>query len=69
MGFKMKGFNAGKGTGTSKGFSYVGTHTTNPDGSVTWTPSQEWKNEQNRKNTIDETNNLMYKKETLLLLE
>lgn len=53
MGFKMKGFNAGKGTGTSKGFSYVGTHTTNPDGSVTWTPSQEWKDEQNRKNTIE----------------
>ena len=38
MGFKMKGFNAGKGTGSS--FTY-GTHVTQPDGSVIWTPPKE----------------------------
>jgi len=52
MGFKMTGMNFGKGTGSSKGFPEVGIHTTNPDGTVTWEPSQKWKDEQNRKNTI-----------------
>ena len=53
MAFKMKGINFGKGTGSAKGFPEVGTHTTRPDGSVVWEPSQEWKEEQNRKNTIE----------------
>ena len=52
MAFKMNGMNFGKGTGSAKGFPEVGTHTTRPDGSVVWEPSQEWKDEQNRKNTI-----------------
>lgn len=41
MGFKMKGFNAGKGTGTSKGFPYVGEYIPQSDGSVVWQPSKE----------------------------
>ena len=41
MGFKMKGFNAGKGTGTSKGFPYVGEYIPQSDGSVVWRPSKE----------------------------
>ena len=41
MGFKMKGFNAGKGTGASKGFPYVGEYVPQSDGSVVWRPSKE----------------------------
>ena len=57
MGFKMKGFNAGKGTRSSKGFpstnvisppgtvktipGYPGEYVTQPDGSVIWQNTQE----------------------------
>ena len=50
MGFKMKGFNAGKGTGTSKGFPYVGKHVTQPDGSTLWVPDKEYLDKLNKEN-------------------
>tara|TARA_R110002020_G_scaffold396174_1_gene606165 strand:+ start:207 stop:1490 length:1284 start_codon:yes stop_codon:yes gene_type:complete len=55
MGFKMTGMNFGKGTGSSKGFPEVGTHTTNTDGSVTWTPSDEYKKRLNKTSKVEVT--------------
>lgn len=55
MAFKMTGINFGKGTGSSKGFPEVGIHTTNPDGSVTWTPSDEYKKRLNKTSKVEVT--------------
>ena len=55
MAFKMTGINFGKGTGSSKGFPEVGTHTTNPDGSVTWDPSDEYKKRLNKTSKVEVT--------------
>tara|TARA_R110002020_G_scaffold252531_1_gene466438 strand:- start:659 stop:1687 length:1029 start_codon:yes stop_codon:yes gene_type:complete len=40
MGFKMKGFNAGKGTGSASSFTY-GEYIPQSDGSVIWQPTKE----------------------------